>query len=637
MSPLSRRVYALAAIAFAALIFVALNIAVDASLTTRRLDLTENGIYSLSRGTKHILSHLDEPITFKFFYSKKAAAEYAQINSYASRVRDLLSEYQARSHGKIVLEEIDPEPYTPAEDEASAAGLTGAPTDSGDLVYFGLVGTNTIDGKEVIPFFSQDREPYLEYDLSSLVYRLSTPKKPVIGIVSSLPLEAGAGGMLAAMQGRSRPYVIYEELSKTYQTKTLEANFAQIPSDIDVLMIVHPGQLSGQQQYAIDQFVLRGGRALVFVDPNSELAGQSQAMMGQESGPSSSSLPQLFRAWGIIYNPAKVLADRELAQRVQTSTDPRNPVVSYPIWLHLGSADFDGKDQITANLQSLNLASTGALFPLAHATTTFSPLVTSSNEASLLDATEVKLNPRPQDLMAQVEPTGERYTIAARITGPAKTAFPAGPPGIAADALKNAPHQIKVSTGPINVVVMADSDIFDDRFWVRVESLYGHRIAAPFADNAAFVLNAVENLTGSSDLISLRTRATNNRPFLVVQQLQAHAQAQFQQEADALQQQLTDTQSRLHALEQGGSTNGQPTGSTALTPEQQVEIQRFKRQLIDTRTQLRDVQHNLRKEVDALGALLAFVNIALVPILVAVFAIVVAILRRRRRARALAF
>jgi len=637
MSPLSRRVYAIAAIVLATVIFVAVNIAADASLTTERLDLTQNGIYSLSRGTKNILSHLDEPVTLRFFFSKKAASEYAQINTYASRVRDLLREYQARSHGRLVLEEIDPEPYTPAEDEATADGLTGAPTDTGDLVYFGVVGTNTIDGKEVVPFFSQDREPYLEYDLSSLVYRLSTPKKPVVGIVSSLPLETGNGGMAAAMQGRSQPFMIYEELAKTYATRMLEANFDKVPPDVDVLMIVDPPQLAAQQRYAIDQFVLRGGRALVFVDPMSELAGQGQGMMGEASPPSSSDLPQLFRAWGIIYNPGKVLADRQLAQRVQTSSDPRNPVTSYPIWLHLGSANFAGKDQVTANLQSLNLASTGALFPLAHATTIFLPLVTSSNQASLLDAAQVKLTSRPQDLMGMVQPTGERYVIAARISGPARTAFPAGLPGGPADSLKNAPHQIKVSTGPINVVVMADSDIFDDRFWVRVESLYGHRIAAPFADNAAFVLNAIENLTGSGDLISLRTRATDNRPFVVVQDLQARAQAQFQQEADALQARLTDTQTRLHALEQGGAANGQPTHSTTLTADQQAEITRFKHELVETRTALRDVQGNLRKEVDALGSFLAFVNIALMPILVALFAIAVALLRRRRRARALAF
>lgn len=634
MKPISRRVYAIVAIALAAVVFVALNIATDASLTTERLDLTQNGIYTLADGTKHILANLREPITLRFFYSKKTAADYSQINTYAARVRDLLGEYRALSHGKIIVEEIDPEPYTPAEDQASAGGLTGAPTNSGDLVYFGLVGANTIDGKEVVPFFAQEREPYLEYDLTSLIYRLSTPKKPVVGVISSLPLESGAGGIAAMMQGRAQPYMIYEELSRTYTTKVLDAGFDKLPSDVDVLMIVHPTSLTAAQDYAIDQFVLKGGRALVFVDPMSELASQGQGMMGESGGPSSSAVPPLFKAWGIGYNPDKVVADRALAQSVQTSMDPRNPVVRYPVWLHLGSSNFNSKDQITANLQSLNLASVGALMPRQGATTTFSPLIASSGEASLLDAPLVKLSPRPQDLMSQVRPTGEHYVIAARISGPAKTAFPAGPPGVPAAGPKTV-HRLKASTGPINVVVMADTDIFDDRFWVREDNLYGRRIAAPFADNGAFVLNAIENLTGSSDLISLRTRATNDRPFVVVQQLQAKAQTQFQHEAQALQQRVSDTESRLHALEQGGASSGQANGTTQISPEQQAAIEGFKRELVETRSALRDVQHNLRKEVDALGTFLTFVNIWLVPLLVAVLAVGVALLRRRARALAL--
>jgi ABC-type uncharacterized transport system involved in gliding motility auxiliary subunit len=397
---------------------------------------------------------------------------------------------------------------------------------------------------------------------------------------------------------------------------------------VDVLMIAHPGTLSPPQLYAIDQFVLGGGRALVFVDPMSELSGAAQPPGGEPTGPSSSDLPQLFRAWGIAYNPAKVLADRLRAQAVQVPTDNGTAVVRYPIWLQLTSSDFDGKDQVTASLQTLNLASVGALSPVKGATTTFTPLVSSSNEASLLDSMEVRMNPHPQDLMAQIEPSGERYTIAARVSGPVKTAFPAGLPG------GKTAGQLKMSKGPINVIVMADSDIFDDKFWVHVENLYGKKLAAPFADNAAFVLNAVENLTGSNDLISLRTRATNNRPFVVVQKMQAEAQAEFQQQADALKQQLTDTEARLHALEQGGSTNGQPTTNLSLTPEQQAEIERFKRQLVQTRTDLRDVQSNLRGNIDLLGSVLAFINIALVPLLVAGFAIVLAVLRRRRRARA---
>ncbi|HEY2446725.1 MAG TPA: Gldg family protein [Rhizomicrobium sp.] len=643
MKPLSRRLYALVAIALAAVIFVALNIAADATFTTTRLDLTANGIYTLSPGTIHTLDQLVEPVTLKFYYSKKVASQFAQINAYAARVRDLLGEYVAHSHGKIILQEVDVEPFTPAEDQASAAGLTGAPTDTGDLVYFGLVGTNTINGKETIPFFAQEREPSLEYDLTSLIYRLATPKKTVVGIVSSLPLEAGAGGIAAALRGQAQPFIIYEELRQTYETRMIDPNFDRIPADVSVLMIIHPPPLPPQQEYAIDQFVLGGGHALVFLDPMSEVAMAAQGG-GQMTAPSSSDMKELLHAWGVNFDSSKIVLDRALAQAVQTSSDPRNPVERFPMWLHLDASDFDSSDRLTANLQALNLASVGALFPLKGATTTFQPLIRSSNEASLMDAMQAHLNPRPGDLMAEVEPTGQRYTIAARISGPVKTAFPGGPPTLTPAgappakpaAPKKSEPQLKLSKGPINLILMADSDLFDDRFWVHVETLYGHQLAAPFADNGAFVMNAVENLAGSNDLISLRTRATNSRPFTVVQKLQGQAQARFQQEANALKQRLADTESRLHALEQGGSANNPSQSGTALTADQQREIVRFKREVSETRGELREVQRSLRKDIDALGTLLAFVNIALVPILVAAFAVTLAFLRRRRRARALA-
>jgi ABC-type uncharacterized transport system involved in gliding motility auxiliary subunit len=623
---MSRRLYAIAAIVLAAVMFVALNIALDASVTTARLDLTENHEFTLSQGTRNTIAKIEEPITLKFFYSKKVAADYAQIQAYATRVRDLLHEYAALSGGKIVLQEIDPEPFTPEEDEAVAAGLTGAPTDNGDMVYFGLSGTNSISGKEAIAFFSQDREAYLEYDLTSIIYRLSTPVKPVLGIITSLPLDVGAGGMMAAMQGQSRPYVIYQELEQSYKTKMLDPNFASIPSDVEVLMIAQPGALNDKQLYAIDQFVLRGGRALVFVDPYSEIAG---ANGGQSGSPIVSDLPRLFQAWGVHFTSDKVIADRALAARVQLSEDPRNPVAEYPIWLHLTPDNFDTSDPVTANLQALNIASAGALSPIKGATTHFAPLVRSSNEASLIDATQARLNPQPQTLMDEIHPTGQEYVIAARISGSAKTAFPEGSPQGTA-----LPQQIKASKGAINLVVVSDSDLFDDRFWVRLQNVLGRTVATPIADNGAFVLNAVENLMGSNDLISLRTRVTNDRPFTRVSKIQAEAQAQFQSEADALKQKMADTEDRLRALQQGSTGKQQAAG---LTPEQSAEIDRFRRELLDTRTQLRDVQHNLRKNIDRLGAILAFVNIALVPLLVAAFAILLAVLRRRRRARALSF
>lgn len=339
------------------------------------------------------------------------------------------------------------------------------------------------------------------------------------------------------------------------------------------------------------------------------------------SPPASSSLPRLFQSWGIGFNVGKVVADLKLAQRVQVSQG--GGAVSYPVWLRLTRDQFSDTDPVTANLQVLNLGSAGALMKRKDATTHFESLVGTSSEAALLDVEQVRLNPNPEDLLTAVQPTGIQYIIAARITGPAKTAFPSGPPlGATGKQVREAKN--------IGVVVMADTDLFDDRFWVHVENMFGKQVAAPFANNDAFVINSVENLLGSSDLISLRTRATNDRPFTVVRDLQTAAEKQFQQQEDALKARLTDTQQKLHELQQGQGAGNNAT----LTPQQQQTIERFKRDLADTRAQLRDVQHNLRKDIDALGSLLAFINIALVPLLVAAFALGLAWLRRRRRARA---
>jgi ABC-type uncharacterized transport system involved in gliding motility auxiliary subunit len=604
---LSRRTYGLAVFAFAVILFVAVNIFSNAFFTTAQLDLTENGQFTLSKGTRDIIAKLPEQVTLKFYYSKKVAADYASTAAYAKRVHDLLGEYAALSHGKIVLQEIDPEPFTPEEDDATAAGLTGVPTDSGDTVYFGLVGTNSVDGEQVIPYFSPDRQQYLEYDITSLLYRLSTPKKPVIGIISSLPLTTGAQG---------RPLTLYSELTQNFDTRTIPVSFASIPSDVSTLLIAQPRGLGGSQLEAIDQFVLKGGHALVFVDPDSEI-GQSSPQ--QPPGAPDLGLVSLLQAWGISYNPGKVLGDRLLAQRVSTPEDPRNPVSLYPIWLHLTPDNFNQKDPVTANLQSLNLASTGALEPAKKATTKFIPLITSSDQAGLLGDAQVRFNPRPQDLMTAIVPAHRHYAIAARITGLAHSAYP---------------QTAKIKSGKINVIVMADSDIFDDRFWVRSAGLYGKQVATPFADNGAFVLDAVENLTGSNDLISLRTRTAAERPFTVVRALQAQAQAQYEQTAQELEARLTATQQHLAELQQGGDAKGRPGAAIAgLSAKQRTEIDRFKNELIETRRQLRAVQHNLRKDIDTLGSVLAFINIALVPLLVAAFALVLGLIRRRRRAR----
>lgn len=600
----SRRTYVYSALALAAILFVGVNVAADTAITTARLDLTQTGQFTLSPGTRDILGKLQEPITLKFYYSRNVGARYASIAAYAKRVRDLLQEYAALSHGKLILEEVDPEPFTPEEDQASGAGLTPAPTNQGDVVYFGLSGTNSIDGHQTIAFFSADREPYLEYDLTSLIYHLATPKKPKVALITGLPVMGSPDN--------PQPLAAYAALSQEYDVTNLSSDFTGIPPGTDLLVIAHPPQLSPQMLLAIDNFVLSGKRALIFVDPLSELAQrggpQAQAAPSSDLGP-------LLKSWGVDYPSNMVLLDRSLAQQVAASNDPREPSIPYPLWLHLTPADFDLHDPITASLQSLNLASTGEIAPMRGATTIFHTLIGSSDQASMVPREQVMALRDPTHLIEAVRPTGVRYALAARITGIANTAFPKAP-GV-------------IKSGHVQLVIMADSDIWDDRFWVHVNNQLGRTVAEPFADNGAFILNAVESLTGSDDLISLRTRASNDRPFTVVQALQQKAQLKYRETQDTLQTSLNRAEATLAQLQQGGSGN-----SVDLNQKEKDQIESLRRGMALTRRELRDVQHNLRAEVDALGARLAFINIFGVPILVAAFALVLGMIRRRRRARA---
>ncbi len=646
MSKRSRRLLAFATLTLSVVLFVAVNIAANVWLRTARLDLTQTGLYTVSQGTRATLAKLQEPVTLRFFYSRDAAAGYPAIATYAGRVRDLLQEYAALSRGKIVVEEINPEPFTQAEDDAVAAGLSGAPTQEGETVYFGIAGSNTLDGHEAIPFLESEREPYLEYDLTSLVYRLATPKKPKLGIMSSLPLEAGSGGMLAALQGNAQPFAIYEQLRQTFDIQSVQQDVDQIPADVSTLLIVHPTGLGPRTLYAIDQFVLKGGHAIVFVDPDSEIAGAASGGGGAPPGNTASDLGPLLKAWGVDFDSSKVVADADLAQRVRVGSAANPQALDYIVWLKLSAPNFDAKDPVTGNLQQLNVATVGALKPSQGASTKFTPLIHSSSNANLLDSAVVRITQNPADLLRHFEPAGGNFTIAARLSGPAKTAFPQGAPAAAPPAPKSEdpgaapppppaplPAAVAESKG-INVIVVADTDLLDDKFWVNAQNVLGQRVVAPIADNGAFVVNAVENMMGSNDLISLRTRAPADRPFTVVQQLQRDAEGQFLAQEQQLQDRVKQTEASLRALEGGGDAQGvaqNPTKAEVLTAEQQATVEKFRKQLIDTRASLRGVQANLRRDVEALGAALAMINIALVPILVAIAAVAVGALRRRRR------
>ena len=644
MKPLSRRFYALIAVALGVVLFVAVNIVANQWLNTARLDLTQNGLYTVSPGTEATLSKLPEPVTLLFYFSREPASGYAQIVAYAGRVRDLLQEYAALSHGKIILEELDPAPFTPAEDEAVAQGLTGAPTQEGENVYFGLVGTNTLAGHEVIPFIDQSREEYLEYDLTSMIYKLSQPAKPKLGVLTALPLETGSGGLQAALAGNSQPYVIYQQLRDNYDVQMLDPMTTdRIPADVGTLLVVHPANFNATVEYAIDQFVLKGGHAIVFVDPLSESSVQQGPGAQDQGDKSSSTLGPLLTAWGVDFDPTKVVTDADLAQAVQVGGPGGQPrVIDYIAWMRMTPANFDRSDPITANLQLLNIASAGAIKAHQGATTKFLPLLTGSTTAALMDSMLIRTVQNPSDLLRRFAPTGARFTVGARITGAAKTAFPNGAPAAAPKPPAEQSEPAKPDAGPlpaqikdakdINVVIFADSDLVEDRFWVQVQNVVGQRVAIPSADNGALVMNAVENMMGSNDLISLRTRERSARPFVVVEQIRRQAETRFLAEEQQLQQKVTATEASLRQLQ--GQNQTQNGSAPVLSKEQQAQIDKFRRDLVQSRSSLRGVQANLRQDVERLGTTLAFLNIALVPLGIGAVAIGLSLLRRRRRSRA---
>ncbi len=636
----TRSTIAAASIALSIVLFFSVNIFSDVWFSSARLDLTQAGLYTVSEGTKNTLRSIPEPITLRFFFSERDSVKYAGVRAYGARVRDLLKEYASIAGNKLKLEIIDPEPLSEQEDVAVAQGVTGAPTPNGEKIYFGLVGTNTVNGREVIPFFLEDREEYLEYDVTNLIYKLMRDKKPKIGVVTNLPFDTGTGGMMAAMQGRSRPFMIYEQIRESFDVEFLEQDFDRVPADIDVVMIAHPKPLNDKTQYALDQFVMRGGRALVFLDPWSEISQASAEPEGQplegSTQSSATSIEKLTNSWGIAVDPKHVIGVRDRAQRVQFGGD----VVDYVAWVALNVYDMDRKDLVTGQLTDINLATIGAITQTKGATTTLSPLLQTSDDTMEIDIAKIKGTPSPDELLRDFAKSGDRFIVAGRVQGPIKSAFPAGPPPGAIEPPPAAgatpkpplPAHLKETKGPANIIVVADSDIFNDSFWVQAQELQGQRVAVPVADNGSFVLNAIENLTGSSDLISLRSRGSSNRPFIVVNNLRRRAEQQFLRQEQQLQEKMTATQTRLAELE--GRRNAQPKPGAQpheiLTAEQEAEIEKFRAELVETRGALRDVQRRLRTDIDRLGNWLAAINILLVPLMLAGTALVLALVRRRK-------
>ena len=608
-----------------ALLFIAITVLANYALRGWRLDLTENRLYTTAPGTDRILRSIKEPINLYFFFSEKTANQLPQLKSYGIRVRELLEELAARSGGKVRLHVIDPQPFSEEEDRADALGVDGTPVGaSGAKLYLGLAGTNSTDGHAAIEFFDPNKEQFLEYDVIKLIYQLANPKKPVLAWLTTLPMEPGFDQQSGQMR---EPWVIYSEAQQLFDVRPLAPTAAKIDPDVSVLVLVHPKNLSPATRFAIDQFALRGGHIMVFVDPIAEAdrsGADPQNPMASMDADKSSSLPQLLTAWGVHFDPTQVVADRDHALSV-TMRQGEAPVEHLGV-LGLDKASFAPNDVITAGLSVVNVATAGHLEPVKGAHTKFEPLLQSSTDSELLPVERFRMLFDPSTLREGFKPTGVRYTIAARVTGDVGTAFPAGPPpGV---TLPPGQIDLKTSVKPLNLVVFADTDLLSDYLWVHEQSMLGQRLTQAWASNGDLVLNALDNLAGSADLISVRGRASYARPFERVVRLQRIADDRFRDKEQELQRQLQSTEQKLTQLQ---SAKGADSSALIITPAQEQEIEQFEQEKLQIRKQLRAVRAGLDAEIHRLGNTLKILNIIVMPALFALLALGVAAWRRERR------
>jgi len=600
-----------------ALLFVALVLVnYLASRLPFRGDATSQNIYTLSDGTQSLLRKVEEPVVLDFYFSKSANGLPITYKNYAARVQEMLRQYVRASGGRITLNVIDPRPDTPEEERATAAGLQPQQLPTGETVQFGLVATQA-DQQKVIVSFNPQRESFLEYDLSQLVSSVQTVAKKKLGLITSLPLQAPAMDMMMMMQQRQRPtgQMVAEEWGKTFELVAVEAGATELPADLDVLAVIHPQNLTGKLQFAIDQFLLAGKPVFLAVDPASQhfkRQGGQAAMFGGPQPNVSSDLPLLLRAYGITYNAQNVVGDIVNATQVQTGAG----VVRYPIWLSLGKDSLNRQATPVSQLNSTLFIESGG-FTIDAQGRTVTPLVETSPSGGDIPAFSLQFA-QPEEIARQLVPSGKK-TIAALVTGKFTSAFPAGAPAdqptpaapgetpkppTPAPASSSTPA-LKESSGTSTLFVIADTDWLFDDYSVRRFNFLGVQAAEPLNDNLAFASNSLEFLGGSQDLISIRGKGSSLRPFTVVRQMEVDAQRRYQEQLTALEARINDVQQKLTEL-QGKRTEG---NRLVASPEMQKAIEDFQSQQAVMRGERREIRKALREDIERLENGLLITNL----------------------------
>ncbi len=612
---MNRKMASRSTLFFLAIAFLAFSAMNNVLFSNARIDLTENSLYTLSDGSKKIIESIEEPLNLYFFFSEKTSKDLTSLRAYAVRVRELLEEYALEGGDRIRLKVIDPEPFSDEEDMAAEFGLQSVPVSTaGDELYFGLAATNAVDDVEIIPFFQPDKEEFLEYDISKLIQNLVRAEKPVAGLLSTIEVQ---GDIDMTTFQSTPPWVIVQQMEQLFNLRKIESGEESIPEDIDILVLIHPKGLSEKLLFSIDQFLMKGGKMLAFVDPLAEMDRPARPdPMNQLSGAGrSSDLNKLTSSWGIRLMENKVLGDSQTALSVSGSGG--TPVRHLAI-VGMGPQNLSADDVVTAELETVNLATAGMFVIDAESKSDITTLIQSSEYAMPLDSFQFQFLSDPNDLKKGFVPSGERYPVAVRVSGSAVSSFP--------DGMDGYEGEVVTETDNLNVILVADTDILSDRLWVQVQNFFGQKIASPWADNGDFVINALDNLSGSSALISIRSRGRFTRPFDVVQDIKREAEARYLESANALQAQLAETEQKLNELQSGAGRDGLLT----LNPEQQAALEKFQTEKLKIRKQLRDVQHELNDDIESLGATLKFLNIALIPLLLTLMLLALNYLRVSR-------
>ena len=595
-----------------------------ASFLPGQIDFTSSKLYTLSPGTQALLDKIEDPITLEFYFSRSAKGIPILFKNYATRIEELLKQYDSDASGGIELRIVDPRPDTKEEEAAIRVGISGQTLGNGDTLFFGLVAIQA-DTEKAIPVFNLQREPFLEYDISRAIYRVQQYRLPRLGILSSLPLIRPADpGYMMPNQQLPNDWVVIQELRNFFEIEGIDKEAESIEESIDVLAVIHPQQLPDKMAYAIDQFLLSGRPVLLAVDPSSTFQkgqiGQQAMMMGGGAN-TSSNLPRLFETWGIEYDPSSFVADLSYASMVQSGMG--NQPIRYPAWLSIDKLNTESPP--TAQLDNMLLIETGSFSLKEESDLALTPLIKSSTQSDALSASLLNFTP-PDALTRQVNPTLEEKIIAAIISGKFNTAFPEGKPIEAEESTDEnntnldslneitvtAESGLKESESSSTLMLIADTDFMADQFSVEQLNFLGFQSNRPLNDNLNFVSNILEFLSGSEDLISLRGKGTAVRPFTVVRELETKAQERYQMRYDELQNKLGDVQSKLNGLLE----QQQDQQNLIASPEVRKAIENYRLQEAETRGELREIRKRLREDIEKLNRTLALFNLITVPLLI---------------------